>query len=248
MNIMEMTLPEIYESDASTFYRDHWTTCPRKLAEAPVCASAHFAATQLSSRLYRAEAGIIKTIRTATDEIFLAKRAWSDIRADAPPIPSGSRVFILMQNTDEGLEYSLACYERDAIPYLGDVHNLEVAIVCAEQFRVTILMCDTTTLAHLHAEQLIPSTVETIMVIDRSFNMALHAILGTTYHVDAALALPETGVLGTVTNGTLTAAHNTLLESVEGICVATKTHLITPLVRYRTEIPCTAVGQTLYLS
>lgn len=245
-----MELREIYESEASGFYRAFWGACPAAFADVPVLSRTTIAAAPLRERLYRTDPGMIKAVRTDAGDLFLTKRAWTDIRADAPTIASGARTFILMENTDEGLEYALASYERNAVPYLGDVYNLEVALFCAEQFRVTVLLCDTPTLGRLRSGNLIPSSIEQIMVIDRSFDARAIDELSVAYDVTVVLALPETGIIGTVStaDGRLTAGANTLTEAVSDVCTITKPHLITPLVRYATEVPCSEHDGVLFLT
>lgn len=241
-------LERIFAATASAFYRDFWTECPRSFAGVKLLPASRFLETDLYARLYREEPGLVKTVSAREGQPFLAKRAWSDIRSGRLPIESGARVFVLMDDTDEGLEYSLVAYEHNAIPYLGDTYNLEVALFCAEQFRSTVLICDHAMLRRLSEAHLIPASVEAIIVIDRSFDAFCYQ-LTATYRVSAFLALPETGLLAEITpERALRPAADTYIESIDGRCVVTKPDLITPLIRYQTEIACVPDGAILRLA
>lgn len=239
-------LGNIFDSKSSTFYREIWKEKPRDFSEVKVISSEELIDTNLYDRLYREETGLIKTVQMS-QEPFLTKRAWSDIRLDKLPIVSGARTFILMENTEEGLEYSLSSYEHNAIPYLGDLNNLEVALFCAEQFKVTTLICDLQSLKRLFNDNLIPSSVESIIVIDSVYD-ELYETVAKSYKIEAFLSLPETGVLGKINfDKTIVPDSNTHLEVIDEKCVVTKPQLITPLIRYKTEISCKNEESALFV-
>lgn len=237
-------LDRIYNSPVSDFYRQFWNDQPKTLIEADLLSADHLVETDLYTRLYREEPGLVKTV-TSKGRPFLIKRGWSDIRSDKLPIEKGDRVFVLMNNTEEGLEYSLSAYEHDAIPYLGDLHNLEVTLSCASQFRVTKLICDLLAYQRLTDADLMPVSVESIIIID-STDLTTVKTNGLRL-IKTFLALPETGLIGQVVNHVIVPNAGTYIESIDNKCIVTKPDLITPLIRYQTDIPCVSDGQNILL-
>lgn len=244
--MQEKELGDIFDSKASAFYREIWKEKPKDFTDVKVISQDHLVSTNLYRRLYREETGLVKTI-TRGAETFLTKRAWSDIRLDKLSIADSARTFVLMDNTEEGLEYSLSSYEHNAIPYLGDLNNLEVALFCAEQFKVTILICDLVALKRLFEDNLIPSSVESVIVITDTPH-ELYEKVAESYKIDIFISLPETGILGKLTSEkTLIPDSNTYLEVIDGKCVVTKPKLITPLIRYKTGVACESKGRDLII-
>lgn len=243
---VEDYLDRIYNSKTSDFYRRLWKDLPQTLAEVNILKTEQLVETGLYSRLYREEPGLVKTVMAENGQPFLVKRGWSDIRLDKLPIKKDDRVFVLMDNTEEGLEYSLSVYEHDAIPYLGDLHNLEVTLSCASQFKVTTLICDLVVWRRLVEADLIPMSVESIIIIDRSLKPDISPTMGSR-SIKTFLALPESGLIGEVIDSAVVPAFGTHIESIDNKCVITKPGLITPLIRYQTDISCAIDDQRIVI-
>lgn len=248
-----LDLKKIYESEQSDFYKKHWGKLPSSFSEVPLLHADDLARTPLYERLYKDEQGLVKYV-SRNDQGFLIRRSLSDITNDDLHLPKNSIPLVLFADPNEGVEYSLFCYEQGTVPYIGDLSNLPVSLFCAMQFKTDTLICDMNSLTEILSKDEMPTTIKNIRIIDQSFtDIVLLKKIRSGYDVELFLSLPVAGSIGSVAvkeDGRLsiTPQSGVMLECQDKKLIVTKTALAMPLVRYTTPIHCIEEDGEFYSS
>ncbi len=248
-----LDLKKIYESRQSAFYKKHWGKLPATFSEVPLLHAADLVRTPLYERLYKDERGLVK-FASRNNNGFLIRRSLSDIKNNNLELPQDAVPLVLLSDPNEGLEHSLWCYEYGTVPYIGDLSNLPVTLICASQFKTNTLISDMAALLEIVSLNEMPETIKNIYVIDSSFaDRALLKEVQKDYHLKLFLSLPEAGIIASVKPAEadrlrLMPQMGVSLEDVDGKIVVTKPELSTPLIRYTSDINMERVEDTLYLN
>jgi len=237
-------ISKIFKSSKSNFYAKHWKTEPDVFSDVPFLYPKNLSDTPLDNRLYKSDKGMVKIVTNGENK-FLIKRPAIDLAKDPLLIDKNSLALVIFINPDEGVERSLHCYENNVLPYIGDINNPMVSVMCAEQFGVNAFICDMSSLKLLSEKKIIPESVKKVVVYDSGFeDLELLSKVSDEYDLKLFLSIPETGVLANVEfevetgDLRLKELDEVLLECIDGGLVVSKLNLCTPLVRYVANIAC----------
>jgi hypothetical protein len=203
----------------------------------PTLSRANLIRTPFAQRCFSAAPGQTKIIEEGSLE-FLLPRTYADIDSeDFGPLPN--RPLVLFRNGHEGVEKSIWCYRKGALPLLAE-RNPEIAALQAQSYNTDGLIADAESfiafMPYIQHAGISPH----ITIIDSSFTADLmEALRSVALEATLVLALPETGSITTaaVTSSiTFTPSIGCIVEQREHIVVTKPDLEAFPLVRYDTGI------------
>jgi hypothetical protein len=234
---IEQLVASIRDSKQSDFYKKHWGTAS-SFAQLPAISRGELLRTPLSARRYKEEKGLAKIVRDARGSL-LSEWSFRDIGAQSYGLVS-KRPMVYMSDTHEAIEKAMWCYEHGMVPLLGE-KDPDIASFAAEKYKVDSLITDAAALKRIEpylkkrAERL-----DSISILGDSFSpKELAAFEQYADRIRLVLALPEAGAFAEAEfrdypkfkpiAGYIVESDETLVVTAEGL-------LVTPIVRYKTEI------------
>jgi hypothetical protein len=231
------------EHTGSDFYKTQWGE-KKTFEELPTVSRADFLRVPLSQRRYKNGRALAKIIHTPEGPFF-SEWSFEDIGREPWGIPS-KRPMVYLEDSHEALEKSMWCYENNMVPLIGE-RNPNVAVFAAGKYAIDSLITDAVSLPKLlpylksRAEKLASLTI-----LGDSFDSpALMSFSELAHTVRLVLRLPETGMIAEAPlteRPAFRAAPGVFTESENDALIVTKlAPLITPIIRYRTDIPSTSI-------
>lgn len=219
----------------SDFYRSRWAA-ERDFAKLPAVSREDFIRTPLSKRRYKEESSLVKIVHA--EQPFLSEWSFADIGTEGFGLPS-TRPLVYMTDSYEAIEKSMWCYERGMVPLIGE-KDPDIAMFAAGKYEVDSLITDPEALPKLRP-YLEAHRLQSISVISDSFDTnALAPFASLTDDMRLVLAIPEVGsfaIAPFAVRPRFEALENCAVEKGETLIVSKLRFLITPIIRYRTDIP-----------
>ncbi len=237
-NSISAFVDDVMKSGMSGFYREIWGRVAN-FDELPLVSRNDFLKVPLSKRRYKDEKALVKIVHTPEGP-FLSEWSFDDIGQEPWGVPS-KRPMVYLEDSHEALEKSMWCYENNMVPLIGE-RDADIAMFAAGKYRIDQLITDTASLPKLlpylkrRGEKLMSLTV-----LGDSFDApTLMPFSDFARTVRFVLRLPEVGAIAEAPladKPVFRTVPNTFVESEDGTLVVTKlTRLITPVIRYRTDI------------
>ena len=224
------------------FYRARWGAV-RAFEELPTIDRLDFLETPLSRRRYKDARSLVKIVHDG-GHMFLSEWSFEDIGKE-PWGTSAARPLVYMADPHEAIEKSMWCYENNIVPLIGEP-DPDIAMFTASKYRINALITDTISLPKLLPfleKQERP--LSSITVLGDSFDApALASFARFAERSRLVLRLPETGAFAESPLGPVSfvALPGCIVSEEDGVVVITKTaQLVTPIIRYRTNLPAGSV-------
>ena len=240
-------LENIRGSAESDFYRNIWGN-EKTFYNLPFISIENFIATPLRERTYKKEKGLAKIVRSGAKP-FLVQCGLSDLKKENYGDVLCKRPLVLLSNSHEALEKSLWFYEHDILPLIGEPNNFSLTAFTSEKYNIDAIVSEGNILLQFLEEfkkEYTISRIETVTLIEKKIEMEHVQKLKELFpKVRLVLALPETGAFAehcqksdiTKNRVFFHEDDNSIVEIVEADIVVTRlTHLVTPVIRYKTNI------------
>lgn len=235
-NTLSIFVDQVRNNPSSSFYKDHWNG-ENAFARLPIVSRVDWIRTPLSKRRYKNEKGLVKIVHGEA-KMFMSEWSFLDIQAESFGVVS-ARPLVYMQSPHEAIEKSMWCYEHNMVPLIGE-KTLEVVTYAAEKYQVDSLITDVASLAKLEPYLKNRSPLDSISVLGESFvPQELMHYTKYAHHTRLVLSLPETGAFAeTILSSSLVwkALPDCVLENADTVIVTKIRDLVTPIVRYKTNI------------
>jgi hypothetical protein len=220
------------------FYRTVWGA-ERSFESLPTVSRRDFLNVPLSRRRYKVEKALVKVVHDPHG-IFLSEWAFADIAKEAYGLPS-ARPLVYMTNSGETIEKSMWCYGSGVVPLAGE-KDPDIAMYAAGKYRVTSMIADADSLPKFRPYLDEHEPLESISVIGALFDAgALREFTRYAGTLRLVLSLPETGAFAEAVLSDraprFSALPGCLIERDGTLVVSKLASLVTPVIRYRTEIP-----------
>lgn len=234
---LETLVADTASNAEADFYREKWGK-DRMFGSLPTVSREDFIRVPLSRRRYKVEKALVKVVHDG-ERMFLSEWAFSDITKEAFGLPS-ARPLVYMSNSGETIEKAMWCYGNGAVPLAGE-KDPDIAMYAAGKYKVTSLITDQEALLKFRPYLETHERLESLSIIGTSFDFELLA-LSSAYAdtVRLVLALPETGAFAVAPLSSapkFSALPGCVIEKHETLVVSKTAPLVTPIIRYRTEVP-----------
>jgi hypothetical protein len=222
------------------FYRDHWGG-KTGLENLPAVTREDFLRVPLSRRRYKNETSLVKIVREDARS-FLSEWSFADIGKESFGLRS-ERPMVYMSDPYEAIEKSMWCYENGMVPLVGE-KDADVAMFAASKYDIDSLITDAVALPKLRPYLEGRGRLKSISVLGTVFDLReLASYVGFTETLRLVLSLPETGAFAEADYAQeprFKALPGCMIERGETIVVSKVRLLVTPVIRYRTDIPSSA--------
>lgn len=235
-NNLPLFLDRVRNNSLSTFYKDHWGG-EEVFEKLPLVCRADFERVPLSKRRYKNEKGLVKIVH-GESQSFMSEWSFLDIQAEAFGVQA-ARPLVYLQSPHEAIEKSMWCYEHNMVPLIGE-KILDVVVYAAEKYKVDSLITDAPSLLKLEPYLRSRSPLESISIIGE------HMVPEELVHVRPyaretrlVCALPETGAFAEAVLSLTpewVPLPDCILENRDTLVVTKIRDLVTPVVRYKTNI------------
>jgi hypothetical protein len=227
------------EHSGVDFYRSKWGK-ERSFEALPTISREDFLRVPLSRRRYKVEKALVKVVHDPSG-VFLSEWAFSDIAKEAYGLAS-ARPLVYMTSPHETIEKAMWCYGNGVVPLAGE-KDPDIAMYAAGKYRVTSMITDPEALQKFKPYFDSHERLESISVVGTAFDLGeLQPFRAYADTVRLVLALPETGAFAEAplsSEPRFTALPDCFIERDETLVVSKQLPLVTPIIRYRTEIPAT---------
>ena len=236
-NIQKL-VTKVSSAAESGFYHSLWAG-KTDFSDLPTVSRDNFLYTPLSKRRYKNEKGLVKVVHDSRG-LFLSEWSFADIGREEYGLPA-ERPMVFLTDPHEAIEKSMWCYERNMLPLVGE-KDATITSYAASRYQIDSLITDAEALvklaSYLESRQ---EPLDSISVLGSSFSPeSLVPYRAYAARVRLVLSLPETGSFA---QAELAAAPRfetlpgCVVEREETLIVSKETMLVTPVIRYRTEIP-----------
>jgi hypothetical protein len=229
---------DVADTKEADFYREIWGT-ERSFASLPTVSREDFLRVPLSRRRFKMEKALVKVVHDPRG-MFLSEWAFSDIAKESFGIVS-ARPLVYMANSGETLEKSMWCYGNGVVPLAGE-KDPDIAMYAARKYRVNSVITDPASVHKIESLCKDHAPLESISILGTEFDVtALEPFRSYAASVRLVWALPETGAFAVAALSSeprFEALPGCHLEATgETLIVSKLQPLVTPIIRYRTEIP-----------
>ncbi len=239
---LDSLIDSIRSHPSADFYRVRWEKA-KTFEELPTISRKDFLDVPLSQRRYKDARSFVKIVHDK-DRMFLSEWSFEDIGHE-PWGTSATRPLVYLADPHEAIEKSMWCYENNIVPLIGEP-DPDIAMFTASKYRINALITDTVSLPKLLPfleKQERP--LSSITVLGDSFDApALASFARFAGRSRLVLRLPETGAFAESPLGPVSfvALPDCIVSEEDGAVVITKTaQLVTPIIRYRTNLPAGSV-------
>lgn len=228
------------EHSDATLYRDRWGSV-REFPSLPTISRSDILAVPLPQRRYKNESSLVKIVRG--ERPFLSEWSFGDIGMEEFGLLS-QRPLVYMSDPYEAIEKSMWCYRRGMVPLIGE-KDPDIAMFAAEKYAVDSLITD-------------PDALLKMRPYLETHRLSSISVIGSAFHVDAlapfsalcerlrlVLALPEAGAFADApfsAHPTFAALPGCRVDREETLIVTKERLLVTPIIKYRTDVPAAAYG------
>jgi hypothetical protein len=175
----------------------------------------------------------------AKEGIFLSEWRFSDIAAECYG-DVGQRPLVYLADPHEAIEKSLWCYDQGVVPLIGE-KDPDIAMYAAEKYEIDSLVTDPAAIANVRPYLEKRTTkLRFISIIAPSFAIAdLMPYRAFARTVTLVRALPEIGAIESASlekRPRFAPCADCVIERDETLIVTKTRMLVTPVIRYRTDI------------
>lgn len=235
---IDALIPRLFAAAESDFYRRIWGRSAA-FDELPTVTRRDFLETPLSKRRYKNERSFVKIVHDGP-EAFLSEWAFNDIGQEHFGLPS-KRPMVYLEDSHEAIEKSMWCYENNMLPLVGE-KDPDMAMFAGEKYHIDSLITDPVSLPKLRPFlERLAAPLESISILGTSFtSSALLPFAPYARSIRLVLCLPEVGAFAEAPlaeTPRFQPLPECIVETAEHLIVSKERALVTPIVRYRTDIP-----------
>jgi hypothetical protein len=233
-----MLVSAIREASASGFYSARWGAAT-DLNSIPTVSREDLRTTPLSKRRYKREKGLVKVIHDERGA-FLSEWSFADIGREEYGVYA-KRPLVYLLDPHEAIEKSMWCYERGMLPLVGE-KDAAITSYAAGRYQIDSLITDAESLAKLTSYlEGRTEPLDSISLIGASFDPhSLMPYRAYAARIRLVLSLPETGAFAAAelaAKPVFEALPGCTIEKEQTLIVSKDRMLVTPIIRYRTDIP-----------
>lgn len=239
LDSMQQLVTEVGENHSSTIYKNFWGI-ERAFSRLPVISRNILFEGPLSERRHKSARSLVKIV-THEKTRFLSEWAYEDVAREEYGAET-KRPMVYLSDNAESIEKSMWCYERGMVPLIGEVHNEAVAVAMARKYQIDSLITDELSLERFRPFfENAPEVLTSISILGSRFDSErMRWVLPYAKEVRLVLTLPETGAFAQAVlegNPVFAALPGCMIENrEETLVLSKKDSLVTPIIRYNTEI------------